>query len=98
MPGNYLSEYGAPVTKGMRSGRVSLRSFASHVSHSVSSPESDKTHRVGRSLVAQQVGDLALSLQLLGSLLGHRFDPWPRSFCMPWAQPKIKIKIKPTHG
>ena len=21
----------------------------------------------------------------------HRFDPWPRKFCMPWALPKKKI-------
>ena len=27
--------------------------------------------------MAQQVKDLLWSLQGLGSLLGHRFDPWP---------------------
>ena len=26
-----------------------------------------------------------LSLLWLGSLLCHRFDPWPQNFCMPWA-------------
>ena len=41
------------------------------------------------SLVAQWVKDLVLSLQQLGLLLWHRFDPWPRNFCMLWAQPKI---------
>ena len=30
-------------------------------------------------LVAQQVKDLASSLQELGSLLWHRFDPWLRN-------------------
>ena len=42
-------------------------------------------------LVVQQVKDLALSVQELGSLLWHRFDPWPRNFHMPWVQPKIII-------
>ena len=28
------------------------------------------------------------------SLLWLRFDPWPRNFCMPQVQPKIKIKNK----
>ena len=32
--------------------------------------------RIGTSLVAQQVKDLALSLQQLG------FNPWPGNFCM----------------
>ena len=42
-----------------------------------------------RSLAAQGVKDLALSL------LWHGYDPWPRNFCMPWMQPKIKkLKIK----
>ena len=40
------------------------------------------------SFVAQQVKDLALSLQWPGSLLWCWFDPWPRNFCMPQAQPK----------
>ena len=30
--------------------------------------------------MAQQVKDLALSLQQLGSLLKHRFHPWPKDF------------------
>ena len=34
------------------------------------------------SLLAQQIKDLALSLQLLRSLLWLRFDPWPGNFCM----------------
>ena len=32
--------------------------------------------------MAQQVKDGALSLLWLGSLLWHRFDPWPRNFNM----------------
>ena len=36
------------------------------------------------SLVVQHVKDLALSLQRLGSLLWHGFDPWPWNFHMPW--------------
>lgn len=47
----------------------------------------------GSSLVAQWVKDLALSLQQLGSLLRDEFSPWPRNFCMPWAQPKKKSMI-----
>ena len=31
--------------------------------------------------------DLELTLLWLGSLLWHEFDPWPRNFCMQWAQP-----------
>ena len=42
--------------------------------------------------------DPALSLLWLGLLLWHRFNPWPRNFCMPWAWPKEKeifeLKIK----
>ena len=30
-----------------------------------------------------RVKDLALSLQCLGSLLWHGFNPWPGRFCMP---------------
>ena len=45
------------------------------------------------SLVVQWVKDLALSLQCLGSLLEHRFDPQTRNRHMPWAWPK-KIKKK----
>ena len=36
----------------------------------------------------QQVKDLALLLQQLGSLLWHRFYPWPRNFHVPWRQTK----------
>ena len=36
----------------------------------------------------QGLGGLALLLQRLGSLLWSRFNPGPRSFRMPWAQPK----------
>ena len=45
--------------------------------------------------VAQQVTDPALSLQQLGSLLWHRFDPWPGNFHMlqMW-QNKTKAKTK----
>ena len=46
------------------------------------------------SLVAQQVEDLALSLQGLGSLLWQGFSPWPGNFCLLWAWPKIKNKFK----
>ena len=40
--------------------------------------------------VAQQVKDLALSLQQRGLLLWLVFDPWPKNFYMPWAQPPLK--------
>ena len=33
----------------------------------------------------QWVKDLVISLQHLGLLLWHGFDPWPRNFHMPWA-------------
>ena len=46
----------------------------------------------GSSLVAQQVKDLVLSLQQLGSLLWCGFDPWPRNFHMSREQPKEKEK------
>jgi len=49
------------------------------------SPERDQP---GSSLVAQQVRDLALSLQQLGSRLWHWFDPWPGNFHMPQTWPK----------
>ena len=42
------------------------------------------------SLVVQQVKYPALSLQWPGSLLWHRFDPWPRNFDMLQAGPKNK--------
>ena len=38
--------------------------------------------------MAQQVKDLVLSLLRLWFLLWRGFDPWPRNFHMPWAQPK----------
>ena len=43
-------------------------------------------------LVLQQVKYLALSLQWLGSLLQHGFNPWPRDFPMPWGWLKGKKK------
>ena len=33
--------------------------------------------------MAERVKDPALPRQLLGSLLWHRFDPWPGDFLMP---------------
>ena len=42
--------------------------------------------------MVQQVKDLA-SLQWLRSLLGPRFDPWPRNSYMLWAWPKSKLII-----
>ena len=42
------------------------------------------------SLVVQQVKDLALSLQQLGLLLWHGFDPWLGNFQTYWAQTKKK--------
>ena len=47
------------------------------------------------SLAAQLIGDPVSSLQWLGSLLWHGFDPWPRSFHMPQAWPKTKNKQNP---
>ena len=38
----------------------------------------------------QRVKDLALSLQWLGSLLWHRFAPWPGYLCTWWVWPKKK--------
>ena len=40
------------------------------------------------------VKDPALSLQWLGSLLCHGFDPWSKNFHMLWAWPKWKKKKK----
>ena len=34
--------------------------------------------------MVQQVKDPVLSLQQLGSLLWHGFNPWRRNFCPPW--------------
>jgi len=42
--------------------------------------------------VAQWVKDLVLSLQWLGSLLRHSFNPWLGNFHMPQAWPKKKRK------
>ena len=42
--------------------------------------------------MAEQVNDLALSLQWLGLLLWWRFDPWPGNFHMPWVWPKKKTE------
>ena len=50
----------------------------------------NKKMSIGSSLVAQQVKDLALSLQRLGSLPWHGFSPWPRNFHMAQEQPKQK--------
>ena len=47
------------------------------------------------SLVAQQVKDLVLSLQWLGLLLWHGFDPWPENFYILWAQQKKKERDIP---
>ena len=47
-----------------------------------------------RSPLPQQVKDLALSLQHLGSLLWCGFDPWPRNFHMPRVQPKKKRRTE----
>ena len=44
--------------------------------------------------VAARVMDLTLSLQQLGSLLWHGFNPWPRNFHMPWVWQKKKKKKK----
>ena len=50
------------------------------------------SHR--RSLVAQQVKDLVLSLLRLVSLLWHRFDPWPENFHITWVQSKRNLNTK----
>ena len=44
--------------------------------------------------MAQQVKDPALSPQPPGSLLWHRFDPWPGNFHMPGVWQKKKKKKK----
>ena len=38
----------------------------------------------------QRVKDLVLSLQWLGLLLWHGFNPWPRNFHTPWVRPPQK--------
>ena len=42
--------------------------------------------------MAQQVKDPTLSLLWLGSLLWHRFNPWPWNFYMLQVEPKEKKK------
>ena len=44
--------------------------------------------------MALQVGDPVSSLQWLGLLLRHKFNPWPGKFCMLQAQTKKKKKKK----
>ena len=44
--------------------------------------------------MAQQIKDLALSLQQPWSLLWNRFNPWPGNFYTLQAQPKKKKKKK----
>lgn len=44
----------------------------------------------------QCVRDPALSLEQFGSLLWHRFEPWPWNFHMSQAWPKRKKKMVPT--
>ena len=43
--------------------------------------------------VTQWIKDLALSLQQFGSLLWHRFNPWPWN-CMLWVRPKGWVTIQ----
>ena len=47
----------------------------------------------GSSLVAQWVKEPALSLRLLRSLLGHRFNPWPGDFHMSRVPQKKREKV-----
>ena len=47
--------------------------------------------------MAQWVKDSALSLQWLGSLLWHEFNPWPRSFHMLRVWQKKKKAIQLSH-
>ena len=48
--------------------------------------------------MARRVKDPALSLQWLGSLLWHRFDPWPGIFHRPRVRPKGKKNWKASHS
>ena len=48
--------------------------------------------------MAQYVKDPALSLQLLGSLLWHSFDPWTGELLMSWMQSKKKKQKKLYKG
>ena len=52
----------------------------------------NKEKKNRRSLVVQQVKDLALSLQQFGSLLWHGLCTWPRNFHMLRAWPRNKNK------
>ena len=56
------------------------------------SKEEFKTITIWHSLVVQQVKDPMLSLQQLGLLLWHGFNPWPWNFHVLQAQPKNKLK------
>ena len=49
---------------------------------------SKKKRKIWSSLVVQRVKDLALSL------LWHRFNSWPRNFCMPRVRPKKAVRGK----
>ena len=51
---------------------------------------------IGRSLVAQQAKDLALSLQWPRTLLWHGFDPWLVNLHKPLAQPNKTKQNKKT--
>ena len=48
--------------------------------------------------MAQWVKDPALSLQQLGLLLWHGFDPWPGNFRMPQVRPKKKSPKLEIHS
>jgi len=56
-----------------------------------------KTKSLKSSLVAQSIKDPVLSLKCLGSLLWHKFYPWPRNFHVLWRQPKKRKKKKKNH-
>ena len=47
--------------------------------------------------MAQQVKDLALSLQQLWSLLRHEFHLWPRNFHITGVAKKNYEKVNPTN-
>ena len=55
------------------------------------SKEEFKAITIWHSLVVQQVKDPMLSLQQLGVLLWHGFDPWPGNLHMPQVWPN-KVK------
>lgn len=48
--------------------------------------------------MAQQVKDMVLSLQQLGSSLWLGLDPWPGNFHMSQARPKKKFIFKMLHS